>query len=87
MEELLDSAVGLAVVLSPVIGIVIQLIKQTAVDNRWLPHLSILAGVLVSLVFGYATGADLFLYGVAGFLSGAGASGLYDALANSKGVK
>lgn len=80
MDALLNEAVAMAGVMLPVIAIVVQLVKQADVPTKWLPHISIVLGIAVGLVFGYATGGDLFMYGLAGFLSGAGASGVYDAI-------
>ena len=85
METLLNEAAALAVVMAPVIAIVVQLVKQANLNTRWLPFISIGLGIAVGIVFALASGADLFLYGLAGFLSGAGASGLFDAVKSAKG--
>ena len=85
METLLNEAAALAVVMAPVIAIVVQLVKQADLNTRWLPFISIGLGIAVGIVFALASGADLFLYGLAGFLSGAGASGLFDAVKSAKG--
>lgn len=87
MENLMNEAVGIAFVMAPIIGIVIQLIKQSEINNKWLPHVSVVAGTVVGLIFAVAMGADYFIYGLAGFLSGAAASGLYDLVVNTKGDK
>lgn len=85
MDTLLNEAAALAVVMAPVIAIVVQLVKQADLNTRWLPFISIGLGIAVGIVFALASGADLFLYGLAGFLSGAGASGLFDAIKSAKG--
>ena len=85
METLLNEAAALAVVMAPVIAIVVQLVKQADLNTRWLPFISIGLGIAVGIVFALASGADLFLYGLAGFLSGAGASGIFDAIKSAKG--
>ena len=85
MDNLLNEAIGLAAVMSPVILIFVQLFKTADLNKRWLPFISIGLGIAVGLVFALAIGADLFLYGLAGFLSGAGASGLFDAVKSVKG--
>lgn len=85
METLLNEAAALAVVLAPVIAIIVQLVKQADLNTRWLPFISIGLGIAVGIVFALASGADLFLYGLAGFLSGAGASGIFDAIKSAKG--
>ncbi|SFB91045.1 Phage holin [Alkalibacterium subtropicum] len=80
MDNLLNEAIGLAAVMSPVILIFVQLIKTADLDKRWLPLISIVLGIAVGIVFAIAGNADLFLYGLAGFLSGAASSGLYDGI-------
>ena len=80
METLLNEAAALAVVMAPVIAIVVQLVKQADLNTRWLPFISIGLGIAVGIIFALASGADLFLYGLAGFLSGAASSGLYDSI-------
>lgn len=88
METLLNEAVTLAGVMAPVIAIIVQLIKSADIPTKWLPHVSIGLGIVAGLIFGYAVNADLFVYGLAGFVSGATASGLYDAIqAPRKGNK
>lgn len=78
MEVLLNEALVLAVVMAPVIAIFVQLMKTADLKPRWLPFISIGIGIGVGIVFALALGASLFLYGLAGFFSGAAASGLYD---------
>ena len=85
MDNLLNEAAALAVVMAPIIAIVVQLVKTSDVNTRWLPFISIALGIGVGIVFALAIGADLSLYGLAGFLSGAAASGLYDGVKSAKG--
>lgn len=80
METVLNEALVLSAVMAPVIAIFVQLIKTADLNKRWLPFISIAIGLGVGIVFALAGGADLFLYGLAGLLSGAGASGLYDSI-------
>ena len=74
----MNEAVVLAGVMAPVILILVQLVKSTDVDTKYLPHISILLGTIAGVVFGFASAGSLFIYGLAGFISGASASGLYD---------
>ena len=85
METIMNEAVVLAGVMAPVILILVQLVKSTDVDTKYLPHISILLGTIAGVVFGFASAGSLFVYGLAGFISGASASGLYDGFKSLKG--
>jgi len=78
VNELLNEAVGLAVVMTPIIAILVELVKSAHINKQFLPLISIVLGIAMGVVFSYAMSADVFLYGLAGLLSGASASGLYD---------
>ena len=80
----MNEAVVLAGVMAPVILILVQLVKSTDVDTKYLPHISILLGAIAGVVFGFASGGSLFVYGLAGFISGAASSGLYDSVKSVK---
>lgn len=79
MEILVNEAILMAGVLTPFILILVQLVKQTEVNTKYLPHVSIVLGTIAGVVIGIASGADLFISGLAGFIAGASASGLFDA--------
>ena len=85
METIMNEAVVLAGVMAPVILILVQLVKGADVNPKYLPHISILLGTIAGVVFGFASGGDLFIYGLAGFISGAASSGLYDGIKSLKG--
>ena len=87
METIMNEAVVLAGVMAPVILILVQLVKSADVNPKYLPHISILLGTVAGVVFGFASGGDLFIYGLAGFISGAGASGIYDGIKSLIGGK
>lgn len=87
MEILFNEAITLAGILTPVIAILVQIVKTADINPRWLPFISIGLGTATGIVFGYSANADLFIYGLAGFLAGAGSSGLYDAIESAKGDK
>ena len=79
METLFNEAIVMAGVLTPFILILVQLVKQTEINTNYLPHVSIALGTVAGMVIGFASGAELFNSGLAGFISGASASGLFDA--------
>ena len=85
MEAIMNEAVILAGLMAPVILILVQLVKSTDIETKYLPHISILLGTIAGVVFGFAVGGGLFVYGLAGFISGASASGLYDGFKSLKG--
>lgn len=85
METLLNEAALLAVLLAPIITIFIELLKTADLDKRWLPFLSIILGIAIGVIFAFASNADLFVYGLAGLLSGAASSGLYDSIKSARG--
>ena len=85
METIMNEAVILAGAMAPVILILVQLVKGLDVDTKYLPHISILLGTVAGVVFGFAVGGGLFVYGLAGFISGAASSGLYDGIKSLKG--
>lgn len=79
METLLSEAALLAGSLVPIVMIFVQLFKTSDINPRWLPWISIALGIALGVVVAIALGASLFLYGLAGLLAGASASGIYDA--------
>ena len=85
METIMNEAVILAGAMTPIILILVQLVKGLDVDKKYLPHISILLGTVAGVVFGFAIGGELFVYGLAGFISGAASSGLYDGIKSLKG--
>lgn len=88
METIMNEAVIAATILLPIITIVMQAIKQLeAVNNRWLPIISMVTGIATGAILSVVFNQDLALYIVGGFLAGAGASGLYDGLTVKKGVR
>lgn len=79
IEELIDNAVLLAVVLAPLTTGIIEVVKTTIeVEKKYLPLISLLIGVAVALLLAIGTGQDLVQYTLVGLVGGLGASGLYD---------
>ncbi|CUW12162.1 MULTISPECIES: holin [Leuconostoc] len=59
----------------------VQAIKQTKIDNRWLPLVSIVVGTLVGFVSAsYIYSTDIWLGAAFGFISGFAATGLNEVL-------
>ena len=79
IEELMNNAVLVAVILAPLTTGIIEVVKQTLnVDTRYLPILSLLVGVLVAVAIAFGTGQDVVQFVLVGIVGGLGASGLYD---------
>ena len=79
IEELINNAVLVAVILAPITTGIIEVIKQTLnINNRYLPILSLLVGILVAVAIALGTGQDLVQYVLVGIVGGLSASGLYD---------
>jgi len=88
METIMNEAVVAAGILLPVITILMQAVKQLeAVNNKYMPLISMVTGIAVGAVLSIVFEQDLALYIVGGFLAGAGASGAYDLLTITKGGK
>lgn len=74
-----------------IIGAVIlaatQMIKQVVTDNKWLPILNVVIGIVIGLIYALTiVKGDLAVYAWAGAISGLGAGGFYDLQANVKGL-
>ena len=79
IEELINNAVLVAVILAPITTGIIEVVKQTLnINNRYLPILSLLVGILVAVAIALGTGQDLVQYVLVGIVGGLSASGLYD---------
>lgn len=88
MEEIMSEAVAVSGFLALFIGIIMQGIKQLeAVNNKYLPLLSIALGIILGSVIAVAFEFNVGIYIIAGFIGGASASGLYDGLTVTKGDK
>ena len=79
MEELMNNAVLVAIILAPITTGIIEVVKQTLnVDNRYLPILSLLVGIFVAVAIALGTGQDVVQFVLVGIVGGLSASGLYD---------
>lgn len=74
----LGTAAELAITAAIILALV-QAIKQTKLDNKWLPWLAMGLGVVAGLISVAVTGGHNWASGaVMGFLVGAATSGLFD---------
>ena len=79
IEELMNNAVLVAVLLAPLTTGIIEVVKQTLnIDARYLPILSLLVGILVAVSIALGTGQDVVQFVLVGIVGGLSASGLYD---------
>lgn len=79
VEELINNAVLVAVILAPITTGIIEVVKQTLnIDNRYLPILSLLVGIFVAVAIALGTGQNVVQYVLVGIVGGLSASGLYD---------
>ena len=67
-----------------VIGVT-QMIKQTAINNKWLPFLNVFFGVVIGIVYASTiVHGEVAIYAWAGMLAGMSAGGFYDLPASGK---
>lgn len=79
IEELVNNAVLVAVILAPLTTGIIEVVKQTlSIDARYLPILSLLVGIFVAVAIALGTGQDVVQFVLVGIVGGLSASGLYD---------
>lgn len=75
MEHILTAATVIVGVVMAVTG----LVKKMIPDNKWLPIINIVLGVVIGLAYAASMVPDqLVVFGWAGFLSGLAAGGFYD---------
>lgn len=61
--------------------VALQAVKQTKIDNRWLPLLAIILGAVIGAIAAlYIYGTDAWLGGAFGILSGFASTGVNEAL-------
>lgn len=60
--------------------IIVQAIKQTKLNNQYMPLWSLLIGVVSGIFVGVAYHSDIMIGAVDGFIAGAIASGLFDVI-------
>lgn len=76
-----------ASVIGAIVMAVTQMVKQVVEDNKWLPIVNVVIGILVGVVYAVTiVKSDIAIYAWAGALSGLGAGGFYDLQANIKGL-
>ena len=79
IEELMNNAVMVAVILAPITTGIIEVVKQTLnINNQYLPILSLLVGIAIAVLIALGTGQDVAQFVLVGIVGGLSASGLYD---------
>ena len=79
IEELMNNAVLLALVLAPITTGMIEVVKRTAnIQERYLPLVSLLSGIAIAVLIALGTGQDVVQYILVGVVGGLSSAGLYD---------
>ena len=79
IEELMNNAVLMALVLAPITTGMIEVVKRTVnIQERYLPLVSLLSGVASAVLIALGTGQDIVQYILVGVIGGLSSSGLYD---------
>ncbi len=79
IEELMNNAVLVAIILAPITTGIIEVVKQTLnINNQYLPILSLLVGIAIAILIALGTGQDVAQFVLVGIVGGLSASGLYD---------
>ena len=75
IEELVNNAVLVAVILAPLTTGIIEVVKQTLnINNRYLPILSLLVGIFVAVAIALGTGQDVVQFVLVGIVGGLSSS-------------
>ncbi|EMF0099696.1 hypothetical protein OSF83_002548 [Enterococcus hirae] len=83
MNEILTATSIISVI---VLGVT-QLVKQTAINNKWLPFLNVFFGVVIGIVYALTiVHGEVAIYAWAGMLAGMSAGGFYDLPASGKSM-
>ncbi|MEX1497705.1 holin [Enterococcus sp. C65] len=81
MDEILTATSVISVI---VLGVT-QIVKQTAINNKWLPFLNVVFGLIIGTSYALTiVQGDIAIYAWAGILAGMSAGGFYDLPANGK---
>ncbi len=79
IEELMNNAVLMALVLAPITTGMIEVVKRTAnIQERYLPLVSLLSGIAIAVLIALGTGQDIVQYILVGVVGGLSSAGLYD---------
>ncbi|VTS88955.1 Uncharacterised protein [Enterococcus hirae] len=83
MNEILTATSIISVI---VLGVT-QLVKQTAINNKWLPFLNVFFGVVIGIIYSLTiVHREVSIYAWAGMLAGMSAGGFYDLPASGKSM-
>lgn len=75
----MDSILTATSVIALIVLAVTQLIKESIPDNKWLPVINVVVGIVIGI--GYAASfanTEIILYAWGGAIAGLGAGGFYD---------
>lgn len=79
IEELMNNAVLVALMLAPITTGMIEVVKRTAnIQERYLPLVSLLSGIAIAVLIALGTGQDIVQYIIVGVVGGLSSAGLYD---------
>ena len=79
IEELMNNAVLVALMLAPITTGMIEVVKRTAnIHERYLPLVSLLSGIAIAVLIALGTGQDIVQYILVGVIGGLSSAGLYD---------
>lgn len=81
MGEIISSILGVGLAMSPIVILLVETIKAPKViSNRWMPWVSVLVGIVISLYLGlvFPELGTLAQLSLSGMVAGTVASGIYD---------
>lgn len=76
---------NLTMAITPIVYILVEALKKTEkVPKNWLPYAALLLGTVAGIVLAVVDKPNAVYYIVTGFMNGAAAAGIYDAIATGK---
>lgn len=79
----MDNILTAASIIGAIVLGATQIIKQTPINNKWLPFLNVVIGILIGVLYAVTiTKGDIAVFGWAGAIAGMAAGGFYDLKSN-----